>query len=415
MLEEFFKEGAVALRLRADRLGPHLDTFSTRVSRLGYARSSARAQLNLLVDLGHWLKGNALGVGDLGAAVAERFVVDRHCSRRPRGSDAHTLRRFLDHLRAEGVLPEVVEPEIEESVLVLLKTRYEAYLTQQRGLSGGAGPRYWPVVRDLLLERFGEKPVCVQDLRPPDITRFLLRHAHVRTPKGAQMMASALRSFLRFLFQHGATECDLSAAVLRVPSWRLAEVPKYIKPAEVACLLASCDRSSSVGRRDYALLLLLARLGLRAGEVVTLELGDLDWRVGELTVRGKGAFHDRLPLPADVGDALAAYLSQDRPPCATRRVFVCMKAPCRGFHHASTVSTIVRRALERAGLNPPSKGAHLLRHSLATGMLRNGASLAEIGEILRHRALNTTEIYAKVDIDGLRTLARPWPTPRGGR
>lgn len=414
MLEEFFEEGAVALRLRADRLGPHLDTFSTLVSRLGYARSSARAQLNLLVDLGQWLKGNALGVGDLGAAVVERFVVDRRGAWRPRRSDARTLRRFLAHLRAGGVLP-TVQPQIEDSALVLLKTRFEAYLITQRGLVVGTGLRYWPFVRDLLLERFGEKPIRVHDLTAHDITRFLLRHVQDRTPKGAQPMVSALRSFLRFLFRHGETECDLSAAVLTVASWRLAEVPKYLKPAAVECLLASCDRSSPIGRRDYALLLLLARLGLRAGEVVTMELDDLDWRLGELTVRGKGASHDRLPLPADVGDALAAYLRQDRPPCATRRVFVCMKAPCRGFHHASTVSTIVRRALERAGLNPPGKGAHLLRHSLATGMLRNGASLAEIGEILRHRALTTTEIYAKVDIEGLRTLARPWPAPRGAR
>lgn len=414
MLEEVFKEGAVARRVRAAQLGPHLDTFSTLVSRLGYARSSARAQLNLLVDLGDWLKGNALGVGTLGAAVAERFVVARRGSWRPRRGDARTLRHFLDHLRTEGVLP-TEQPQIEVSALDLLKTRYEAYLMTQRGLVVGTGRRYWPCVRRLLLERFGEKPIRVHDLTAPDITRFLLRHAHDRPPKGAQLMVSALRSFFRFLFQHGETECDLSAAVLTVASWRLAEVPKYIKPTEVECLLASCDRSSSIGRRDYALLLLLARLGLRAGEVVTLELDDLDWRLGELTVRGKGAFHDRLPLPADVGDALAAYLRQDRPPCTTRRVFVCMKAPCRGFHHASTVSTIVRRALERADLNPPSKGAHLLRHSLATGMLRNGASLAEIGELLRHRALNTTEIYAKVDIDGLRTLARPWPTPRGAQ
>jgi integrase len=160
---------------------------------------------------------------------------------------------------------------------------------------------------------------------------------------------------------------------------------------------------------------MLARLGLRAGEVASLELDDIDWRVGEIVVRGKGLLHDRLPLLPEAGEALATYLRWDRPPITTRRVFVRRKAPLRGFARSSTVSTIVRRALERAGLNPPAKGAHLFRHSLATGMLRSGASMAEIGEILRHRSPNTTEIYAKVDLAGLSSLAQPWPAAGGER
>lgn len=414
MLDQFFGDRAAAHRLRAGLLGPHLDSFAARVSRLGYARSTVRTQLRLLVDLGGWLTRHALGVRDLRTGVAEGFLSTRRRARRVRRGDAQTLRLFLDHLRAEGVIADP-EPMVDRSPLGLLKTRYEEYLSQERGLSLLAGSRYWPFLRRLLGERFGDGPIRLRDLRPQDLTRFLLRHAHARTPKGAQLMVSALRSFLRFLFQQGETDRDLSAAVLSIPTWRLAEVPKYLQPTEVECLLESCDRTSSVGRRDYAILLLLARLGLRAGEAVSLELGDVDWRAGELTVRGKGSFHDRLPLPQDVGNALAAYLRTDRPPCPTRRVFVRMKAPHRGFNHPSTVSTIVRRAVERAGLTPATKGAHLLRHSLATGMLRAGASLAEIGEILRHRIPNTTEIYAKVDLDGLRAIARPWPQSGGGR
>lgn len=328
--------------------------------------------------------------------------------------DGETLRLFLDHLRAEGVIPPP-QPVVDRSPLGRLKARYEEYLRQERGLSPVAASRYWPAIQRLLLECFDDGPICLRDLTPQDITKFLLRHARSRTPKGAQLMVSALRSFFRFLVQHGETERDLLAAVLSVPSWRLAEVPKYLKPAEVECLLDSCDRTSAVGRRDYAVLLLLARLGLRAGEVVRLELGDLDWRAGELTVRGKGWVEDRLPLPGDVGSALAAYLRTDRRPCTTRCVFLRMKAPRRGFNHASSVSTIVRCALKRAGLTPPTTGAHLLRHSLATDLLHHGASLAEIGEILRHRSPQTTEIYAKVDLDHLRTVARPWPTQGGGR
>jgi site-specific recombinase XerD len=226
-------------------------------------------------------------------------------------------------------------------------------------------------------------------------------------------MTTAFRSFFRFLFRSGELEVDLAASVPTVAAWRLSTVPKYLIPEEVERMLGACDRRSSTGRRNYAILLLLARLGLRAGEVVSLKLDDIDWRAGEITVRGKGLFHDRMPLPPDVGEALTSYLRLDRPTCRTRRVFVCMKAPRRGFAGPSTLTTIVRRALDRADLHPAFKGAHLLRHSLATSMLRSGATMGEIGEVLRHRVPNTTEIYAKVDFDGLRSLAHPWPIGGG--
>jgi len=231
----------------------------------------------------------------------------------------------------------------------------------------------------------------------------------------AKLMVSALRSFFRFLFQHGETETDLAGAVPTVPAWQLAVVPKYLTPAEVERVVHACSRNTAVARRDRAIILLLARLGLRASEVIALELDDIDWRAAVLTVRGKGGYHDRLPLPADVGEAMAAYLRHYRPICTTRRVFIRIKAPYRGFGHPSSISTIVCRALNRAGLQPSLKGAHILRHSLATSMLRSGASLDEIGEILRHRTPNTTEIYAKVDINSLRSLALPWPTKGGVR
>jgi site-specific recombinase XerD len=195
-------------------------------------------------------------------------------------------------------------------------------------------------------------------------------------------------------------------------NWFSAKSP-YVKqsrvPEEVQRLLGVCDRKTPAGRRNYAILLLLARLGLRAGEVVALKLEDIDWRTGEINVRGKGLFHDRMPLPLDVGEAIASYLRTDRPRCQSRQVFICMKAPHRGFAGPSTLTTIVRRALAYADLHPAFKGAHLLRHSLATSMLRSGATMSEIGEVLRHREPNTTEIYAKVDFNGLRSLAHPWP------
>lgn len=226
-------------------------------------------------------------------------------------------------------------------------------------------------------------------------------------------MVTTLRSFFRFLFQEGETTTNLAGAVPTIRSWQLSGIPKYIDPGDVQRTIDGCDLTHPAGRRDRAMLLLIARLGLRASEVMALSLDDIDWRKGVLTIHGKGRLHDRLPLPADVGKALAVYLRRGRPACDSRKVFVRLRAPHRAFTNSATISTIVKRALHRVGLNPPLKGAHLLRHSLATGMLRGGASLAEIGQVLRHRSPNTTEIYAKVDISGLRTIARTWPSKGG--
>jgi len=228
-------------------------------------------------------------------------------------------------------------------------------------------------------------------------------------------MGTALRSFLRFLFLLGETGTDLALAIPMVRQWRLSSVPRHLPARDVERLLRACNRSSATGRRDYAVLLLLARLGLRASEVIALELEDVRWREAELVVRGKGLVRDRLPLLPDVGAAIALYLKKDRPLVRCRRVFLCRRAPHRGFAHPSTVSTIVVRRLVGAGLAPAVRGAHLLRHSLATTMVRRGASLAEIGQVLRHRSANTTEIYAKLDFEALRDVAMPWPTARGAR
>jgi site-specific recombinase XerD len=273
---------------------------------------------------------------------------------------------------------------------------------------------YAGVLRWFLTDRFSDGPLDLRTLDVATITTFVIRHAHTMSPGSAKGMVTALRSICRFLWQRGAIDRDLATAVPRMPDWRLARIPKYLSPEEVERVLQTCNRQTAVGRRNHAILLLLARLGLRASEIITLELDDIQWRAGEILVRSsKRLPQDRLPLLAEVGEALATHLRRDRPSHPTRRVFLCMKAPRRGFAHPSTVSTIVRRALARAGLCPGLKGAHLFRHSLATQMLRQGASLPEIGLVLRHRTAQTTEIYAKVDLVGLRTLAQSWPQMGG--
>lgn len=222
-------------------------------------------------------------------------------------------------------------------------------------------------------------------------------------------MTSALRSFLKYAQYTGEVTLDLAAAVPVVPNWLMPSIPRAIPAEQVRELLDSISRQTGLGRRNYAILLLLARLGLRAGEVALLELDDIDWNTGTISVLGKNGLRNDLPLPADVGKAIAAYLQDGRPSSTSRRVFLRTRGPIRGFRDANAVGTIVRSSLKRAGIDSPTFGAHQFRHGLATNMLRQGASLGEIGDVLGHQHPQTTMIYTKVDLEALRTLALPWP------
>jgi integrase/recombinase XerD len=289
------------------------------------------------------------------------------------------------------------------------------YLYEERGVTEATVVNYRGLVRPLLVEWLRTPRVTFQRMSAQDVTRFLLSQVPSMAPKRAQLLGSALRSFLRFLFLEAETQVDLSLAVPQVRRFRRANPPKHLPSRDVERIIATCDLRTAKGRRDRAILLLLARLGLRAGEVVKLELDDVRWREGELVIRGKGQFIERLPLPEDVGESLARYFKRDRVSCSSRRAFLRIRAPRRGFVNAAAVTTIVERAVGRSGLRPPHRGAHLLRHSLATSMIRRGATLGEIGQLLRHRSQATTEIYAQVDFDGLRSVALPWPGPGGRR
>lgn len=414
MLEEFFERLAIDKRSRGNPLVVHLAPFAASLKEDGYADATMQSKLWLLADFGQWLERSGLVVTDLDERLVETFFARKQRKGRVHRGNRETVRQFLDHLREHDVVPGV-KPTRDESPLADILDRYEKHLRSERGVATATVINYLPFARKFLVDRFGEGPFTVREVRSSDISAFVWRHAPTMSCRRAQLMTTAFRSFFRFLFQNGELQADLASSVPAVADWRLSTVPKYLLPDEVDRVLGSFDRQTSTGRRDYALLLLLARLGLRAGEIVALQLEDIDWRAGEILVRGKGLLHDRMPLPVDVGEALTSYLRLDRPACQTRRVFVCMKAPRSGFAGPSTVTTIVRRALDRAGLHPAFKGAHVMRHSLATTMLRSGASMAEIGEVLRHRIPSTTEIYAKLDFEGLRSLAHPWPTVGGAR
>ena len=408
-MPELFAFGSTVRRMREGPLGSLIDGFAAFLRERGHAKATARYQVRLAADLSRWLGRRKLGVPDLDRRRIDDFLRSRRRKVDIRRGDRFCLLLLLDHLCRRGVLtPE--PPDVAEKAARPIECAFAEYLREERGLTRATLVNYLPFVRRFLDQRFGEESFQPTRLSAADVTRFVLRHAQTLAPGRAKLMVTSLRSFFRFLRLRGEIATDLAGCVPTVPDWRLSILPKSLKPEEVEVLVkSSSKRRTPAGRRDFAILLLLARLGLRAGEIVALDLEDIDWEAGEITVRGKGAHLNRLPLPWEVGRALVAYLRHARPRCATRRVFVRVFPPYTGFANSAAVSTLVRRAVERAGLTPPRTGAHLFRHSLASRMLRRGASLVEIGEVLRHRHPDTTAIYAKVDVETLRALAQPWP------
>ena len=401
----FFPDSRIQRRLCVGPLASAMDGFAKQLADQGFAQTSAKEKLRFVSALSLWLEGQGFALGALGEDTAAAFLSERTHRR----SGSSTCRELLSYLRRRGDIPLAVSQEGTVGPIERLEQAYARFLTHERGLSSATVENYVPIIHAFLVERFAEGPVQLETLGAHDANRFVLRTSQHLSRRRCKLTVTALRSFLRFLYQRGNIDVDLSSAVLPVMNWRLSDLPKSLTADQVQSMLASCEQQTAVGRRDHAILLLLARLGLRAGEVVAMTLDDIDWEAGLVTVQGKGQREDALPLPEDVGEALVGYLQRDRPHCITRRLFVRAKAPYRGFASSVAICDIVKRALARAGIDPPFKGSHLLRHSLATEMLRRGGSLEDIGEILRHRHPETTQIYAKVDLKALRALAPQWP------
>lgn len=409
MKEIVLSELAGLQRVHVGPLSPHIHTFGLLLTKKGYARSTIEGKIRLVADFSRWLHRKELGVNELNEQAVVTFLEHRRSlGRRAFRGNRTTLQTLLNHLRDKGATS-IPAPVIDNSTFHQIESGFIRYLSQERGLSQATVVSYLPLVHLFLSDCFDRGAIYLDKLRPYDVTGFFLRYVHTVSPGRAKLMGTALRSFFRYLHLHGEIAIDLAASVPTPGGWRLSELPKSLEPEQVECLLESCDQSTTCGQRDYTILLLLSRLGLRAGEIVAMTLDDIDWEAGELIIRGKGSRQDRLPIPHDVGEALATYLQHGRPRSWTRRVFIRIKAPHQGFSSSVAVCNIVQRALAHAKLHPARKGAHLLRHSLANKMLRSGASLVEIGEILRHRLPSTTEIYTKVDMAALTSLAQPWP------
>jgi len=394
-----------------------IESFVERLRMEGYASESIRVKRLIASAFVLWARRRDLPVEECDEFHVVAFIRRREHRSTDRVVDERaSVRLFLRHIRGqEGVRHTPLQ--FESAIGGELERRYLHYLREDRGLAINSTLVYMQYVRDLLSAfRSSMKSADPRELNARWLQEFMLGRLRGRSSEWSRLLSVALRSFLRFLYLRGETSIDLSPSVPTVRKWRQASVPQYLAPREVAQVLSATPRSTSSGRRDYAILLLLARLGLRAGEVVLLELGDVRWRSGEITIRGKGGMRARLPLIPDVGRALAVYLRKGRPRAASRQVFVRLIPPYAGLSGPAAVGHVVRAAMARAGIRRTRRGAaHIFRHSLATRMIRSGASLPEISEVLRHRSQDTTAIYAKVDFEALRTVARPWPRAGGSR
>jgi site-specific recombinase XerD len=384
----------------------YADGFREELERLGYTPLSAAGHVRLIAHLSRWMAREGLGVSALTPATVDAYFAQRRAAGYYNSLTGRSLRPLLDYLRRLDAVP-ASEPVIATTPGERFLGRFRDYLLAERGLAASTADLNVRLARPFVVERTRpDGQVDLRHLGAAEVGAFVVAWG-AAWPRSVGRMVTALRSLLRFAHVDGLIDRPLAAAVPSVAAWKLAGLPKALDPGQVAALLASCDRSTLTGCRDFAILTLLARLGLRAGEVANLGLDDIDWRHGELTIRGKGNRYDRLPLPADVGQPIIDYLQQARPDTALdRTVFVRAQAPHRALTSLG-VTTVVATAGRRCGLGPVH--AHRLRHSAATAMLGAGGSLTEIGQVLRHQRPLTTAIYAKVDCETLRRLARPWP------
>ena len=391
-------------------LAPFAAGYGSWLSSRSYSRSAAADRLCQLGQLSRWLEQERLGAGDLTDEHAGRFVAARRTAGRLTWVSPRSVLLPLAFLREVGAVP-ASAPLRAHGPLEELLAEYECYLLVERRLcEHTVFDEYGPPARAFLEGFATVDGVSLQQLSAADVSAFLVRECPRRGASRARNLVCAVRSLLRYLHVVGVIDTPLVWAVPSVADLRDRTLPRGLEPATVTRLLASRDRRTLIGRRDYAILLLRSRLGLRAGEVAAIGLDDIDWRAGLVLIRGKGSRQDVLPLPVEVGEAIVSYLRY-RPRCACRAVFVRVSAPREGLNR-STVAWVVRAACDRAGL--PRVGSHRLRHTAATETLRKGASLPEIGQVLRHHEQRTTALYAKVDREALRTLARPWPSQEGG-
>jgi site-specific recombinase XerD len=408
MLTQYFTRAATIEKRRRGMAGPYLDDFIQWLESRGYHRSTIRLHIREAVNFTLWAHTQSLTLRELDQIALTQFgeqLARRSALRAPSGNFAypsHSARLFVRFLVAIGIVtPRASQPSVS---LPPFFQEFTEWMRTQRGAREVTLNRYRQPIT-ALVERVGSDPThwSVRALR-----QFVLSYAHEHSVIQAKNVVTAVRMFLRFLHACGYCPTDLAPAMPTIARWRLATLPKYLPGDQVEQLICSCDRATPLGLRDHAILLLLARLGLRANDVAGLKFADLHWPEGTLIVAGKNRRQARLPLPQEVGDAVLQYIDQARPPVTSDFVFMTTVAPWKPISH-QVVGRVVVRALRRAGIQAPVRGARVLRHSAATSLLRQGVSLPTIGALLRHASLETTTIYAKVDVDLLQHVVMPWP------
>ncbi len=410
MIEKYFSAPKTLRRLRAGLSGPHIDGFAAALEQQGYAAASAVRYLRAAAHLGRFVQRRGVTLAAIDARTLKAFV--RHlsrcrCPQSNGGKNGHHARfgvkLFHRYLIQCGVCPQQPTENSESSEPALV-TAFHDWFRTHRGVAERTLRLYCRDAADLL-RALGDD---VSQWSAEAVRSFVLDRASQCGAGTTQKLTTSLRMFLRYLSFCGEARSDLHLAVPAIAHWRLATLPRTLSAEELNRVIAACDGDTPARLRDRAIVLLLSRLGLRAGDVAQLRLTDIDWNKGCFQVIGKGRYQVRLPLPQDVGDALLHYLER-RPQVDTDRVFLRSIAPHRPFVSGDGVSGVVKRALQRAKVEAPSQGAHLLRHTAATEMLRHGVPLDRIGLVLRHRSIDMTAYYAKVDVELLRQIAQPWP------
>lgn len=410
MLTHYYQSRQFIELLHNSPGGTHFDAFAQKLYDAGYAQISARRHLRAAQHLLYWAERKSVAIEDLDATEIQRFK--RHLPRCCCPSFGHSDRGlvkgaylFLEYLHHDSIVHAPRAKAIEPPPSALL-VAFQHWMRDNRNVSDTTLYNYGLAVRDLL-QTLGENP---RHFDARGLRAFVLEQSRRCGTAKAKTMVTALRMFVRFLIAEGHCAIGLDAAIPSLAHWHLCDLPRYLQPEEVERVIAACNPATAIGMRDRAIVLLLARLALRASDLVQLRLGDFDWANARIRVTGKGRRETPLPLTQEVGDAIVAYLTQGRPRTDTDRLFVRSRAPLRGFACHAAISVIVAKAMRRAGVTPATRGAaHVLRHSAATAMLRQGATLYDVAAVLRHRSIETTTLYAKVDVNALQDIAQPWP------
>jgi len=407
-LDDYLSSSRLLRRLTAGPLNDGIGLYVDRLRRDGYGWIHARSALHILTHFARWLSDRRFDIQDIDEHRVRQFLKAYTRRRSLRGGDRSALDRLISTMRDAGIIGPAVPVMLTPHEQIL--EGFRQYLEQRRGVSATSAESYVWFMRRILR---GLPVAGIEDLRcltQRDVVGYVEQHADDGSAATTKILCSRFRSFLRYIFLEGLADTDLSACIPSIRRYSLTGLPTYLSAPQLEQVLRGCDRTTAVGKRDYAALMMLARLGLRAKEVATLTLDDVDWRTGQFLIRGKGRRRAFMPLPPDVGEALAAYLSNGRPASGSRHIFLRACPPHVGFPSAQGIRDIARRAIERAGIDHPGRrGSHIFRHSLATELLRSGATLTQIGQVLRHQHHDTTRIYAKVDLASLRTLILPWP------